>query len=564
MGNRVKIRVRGRADGPLTSVLPMSMAAAIVALGLANVAAAPPTLKLTDVTQASGISFVHTIGDDEMTNIVESTGVGCALLDYDGDGWLDIYLVNGVHLKGVSDPALAGQQTLSQATDRLYRNRGDWTFEDVTEKVGILPGGYGLGVSVGDFDNDGRRDLFVTNYGPNRLYRNRDDGKFEEVAKQLGVNDSHFGVGSAFLDIDGDTLLDLYVGNYLDYVPDFDSPDGFPGPSAYQAQVNLLYRNQDKTGFLNITEQAGLADFPGHTMGVGVVDFNEDGQWDLFVANDAMENYFFENQGDGKFLENALLTNVAYGANGDARGAMGAEVGDVNGDGMFDLFVPDFTHTCLYMNIGDGFFEDQSQQAGIAILCGHYVSWGAALVDLDLDTDLDIYIANGDARKLSGQPDLVFLNNGRGEFSEVSKTSGVAALKQRVSRGVAAGDFDNDGDLDLLVANLNERPVLLRNDTPRAGHHWLMLDLVGRQGKSNRDAIGAIVQCKVTGPDGSSKVLLRQRNSSGSYMCVHDQRLHFGLGSATSVAQLTVRWSDGSVQTLHDVKADQILKIEQE
>ncbi len=523
----------------------------------------PAALRFTDISRQSGIDFVHTLGDDKMTNIVEATGVGCALFDYDGDGWLDLYLVSGIHMDGISDPACADKETLRQATDRLYRNRGDGTFEDVTDKVGILPGGYGMGVAVGDYDNDGRRDLYVTNYGPNRLYHNLPSGTFEEVAAGTGVGDSHFGVGCIFLDYDGDSFLDLYVGNYLDYVPDFNTVHSFPGPTAYQGQVNLLFHNDSQGAFLDVTKAAGLAEIPGHTMGVGMVDFNEDGRWDLFVANDAMENFFFENRGNGKFEENALLTNLAYGANGDARGAMGAEVGDINGDGRCDLFVPDFTHTCLYMNQGDGFFDDQAQRAGIAIVCGHYVSWGAALVDLDLDTDLDIYIANGDARELVGQPDLVFVNDGRAAFAEVSRTCGLADLKPRVSRGVASGDLDNDGDIDLVVMNLNDQPVLLRNDTARQGRHWLMLELVGREGHSNRDAIGAVVRCRLPGDDGQSKTLLRQRSSSGSYMCVHDQRLHFGLGKAAVVPELIIRWPDGEEQTLRNVRADQLLRVKQ-
>ncbi|MHB8862102.1 MAG: CRTAC1 family protein [Pirellulaceae bacterium] len=537
---------------------------AALALAWSEAPAADPTLRFTDVTVPSGLEFRHVMGDDQMTNIVEASGVGCAWLDFDNDGWLDIYLVNGVHRDDVSDPRMVNRESLRNATDRLYRNRGDGTFEDVTERAGIRPGDYGMGVAVADYDDDGLRDLYVTNYGPNRLYHNLGNGRFEEVAEKAGVADSDFGVGSVFVDIDGDGRLDLYVGNYLDYVPDFNTADGFPGPTAYQAQINRLFRNMGGGQFQDVTQEAGFDKYAGHTMGVGMIDYNDDGRWDLFVANDAMENFFFENQGDFQFEENALLTSVAYGADGDARGSMGAEVGDVNGDGKFDLFVPDFTQTCLYVNQGEGFFEDQARQAGIAQACARYISWGAALADLDLDTDLDIYVSNGDARQLLAQPDLVFVNDGRGLFREVGQEAGLSALRPRVSRGVAAADMDNDGDLDLLITNLNDQPVLLRNDTPRQGRHWLMVDLAGRADQSNRDAIGAIVTCRVAQPQGGSATLIRLRTSSGSYMSVHDQRLHFGLGMAEVVAELTVRWPDGTRQTLHDVKADQVLRLTKE
>ncbi len=453
-------------------------------------------VRFTDVTKAAHLEFVHTIGDDKMTNIVEASGVGCAMLDFDGDGWLDIYMVNGVHLDGVSDPDAPDKPQRRTATDRLYRNRGDGTFEDVTEKAGILPGGYGMGVVVGDYNNDGRPDIYVSNYGLNRLYKNLGGGRFAEVAEEAGVEDKRFSVGVVFVDYDRDGDLDLYVGNYLEFDPDYKvayDTDTFPGPSAYEPQVNSLYRNEGNGTFTDVTTQSQLGEHLGRTMGVGVFDYDDDGHPDLFVPNDAMENFFFRNAGNGRFEEMALMTNVAFGMNGEARGAMGAEIGDVNGDSLVDLFVPDFTYTCLYINLGDGFFEDQARQAGIAALCDKHVSWGASLVDLDLDADLDLYVSNGDANHLIPHANLLFINDGKGVFAEVSESAGLTSHENGVSRGAVAGDIDNDGDLDLLVAQLNNSPLLLRNDTPHEDKHWLMLNLEGAEGRSNRDGTGARV-----------------------------------------------------------------------
>ena len=520
-----------------------------------------PPVRLTDVTQQAGLTFRHVMGDDEMSNIVEASGVGCAWIDFDSDGWLDIFLVSGAFRPDVNDPNVANKEIRSQATSRLFRNRRDGTFEDVTQQAGILPGDYGMGVTVADYDDDGRRDLYLTTYGTNRLYHNLGDGRFEEVAEKAGVANSGFGVGAAFADLDGDGPLDLCVGNYLVYDPTITSPEGFPGPTAYEGQVTRLYRNLGQGRFQEMTAEVGFDQHPGHAMGVSILDYNDDHKWDVFVSNDAMENFLFENKGSGPFEENALLSNMAYGADGDARGSMGAEVADVNGDGLFDLFVPDFTMTSLYVNQSGGFYEDQARQAGLVAACSRFVSWGAVVADLDLDTDLDIYVSTGDARKLIGQQDLVFVNDGQGVFRDVSKEAGVAAMDAQVSRGVAAADMDNDGDLDLLVTNVNDRPALLRNDSPRAGRHWLTVELVGRADRPNRDAIGAMVTCQVPDATGQMKSLIRLRASNGSYMSVHDHRLHFGLGSATVVPELQVRWPDGSVKTLQDVKADQVVRI---
>ena len=554
-----------RSDVHRSSILTLAMLASTV-LVLPPLARAETPIRFTDVTDSTGVDFVHTIGDDKMSNIVESSAVGCALLDYDGDGWLDIYLVNGVHLPGLSDEQVPDRTKLLHASDRLYRGRGDGTFEDVTSKAGILPGGYGMGVAVGDYDNDGDPDLYVTNYGRNLLYRNGGNQTFEEVGQAAGVADERFGVGAVFFDYDGDGDLDLYLGNYLEYDPKrgvASATHGFPPPTAYKGQPNCLYRNEGNGSFTDVTKGSGTEGLFGRTMGVGVFDYDDDGKPDLFVANDAMENHLLQNLGDGKFAEAALLCGLAYGASGETTGAMSAEIGDVDGDGRMDMFVPDFTYTCLYLNQGEGFFVDDARRAGISLVCGRYVSWGAVLADFDLDTDLDLYIANGDAYHLKGHQDLLMVNDGHGQFRDISAECGPWFHKQRVGRGVASGDIDNDGDLDLLVAHLNDRPALLRNDSARDDRHWLMVKLQGRTGQSNRDAFGSRIFCRIRAADGTLRTLVRRYYSAGSYMCVHDARAHFGLGQATTIPEIEIRWPNGAIQKLKDLKVDQVLTVQQ-
>jgi hypothetical protein len=520
-------------------------------------------VRFTDVTAAAGIDFVETIGDHKMTNIVESAGVGCAFLDYDGDGWMDVYLVTGCWTKGLSDPELdpREREKLASFTDRLYRNRGDGTFRDVTARAGLARQGYGMGVIAADYDGDGDQDIYVTNYGPNFLYRNNGDGTFSEGAKAAGVDDPRFSVGAVLLDYDRDGRLDLYVGNYVTYDPDYKyyyAPDGFPGPLAYTGQQDKLFRGKADGTFTDVTAQAGMEIQPiGRAMGVGAFDYNSDGFLDVFVSNDAMENFLLHNKGDGTFENRALDTGVAFGEAGDATAAMAVEIGDFNGDGLFDLFVPDMRFSCLYRNGGGGFFEDVSARSGVAAVCGQYVSWGSVLADFDLDGHLDLYISNGDVHHLEAHEDLVFRGDGRGRFTDVSETAGEWARTKFVSRGVAGGDFDNDGDVDLLVASLNDRPVLLRNDTPRRGRHWLSVRLIGRPG--NTDALGAVVKVRT-----AQSTLVRCRTSGGSYLSQHDSRIHFGLGPHEKVGLLEVIWPDGSRQAIKNVAVDRLLTVRQQ
>jgi hypothetical protein len=546
-----------RRDVPILTLTLLTIAAA----SLAGTNDGP--LLFTDVTTAAGIGFVETIGDDDMTNIVESTGVGCGFLDYDGDGWLDIYLVNGCWLEGVSDPKLDAKrrQTLAAATGRLYRNCRDGTFEDVTTRAGLARPGYGMGVVVADYDGDGDPDIYITNYGPNFLFRNNGDGTFAEVARNAGVDAPAFSVGAVFFDYDHDGRLDLYVGNYITYDPTVTpehAQDVVRSPLLYAGQPDRLFRGNADGTFTDVTRTAGLeVQPPGRAMGVAAFDYDGDGWLDVFVANDAMENHLWHNQGDGTFQNRALLAGVAFGESGAAAASMAVEVGDYDNDGLLDVLVPDMTQCCLYRNLGRGLFEDVAVRAGLAAVMNRYHSWGGVLADFDLDGALDIYIATGNACRLQGQENCVFVGDGHGRFTDVSASAGPALAQKFVSRGVARGDFDNDGDVDLLINNLNDRPVLLRNDTPRGERHWLGIELVGRP--PNRDAIGALVKVTVGG-----RTMVRPRVSGGSYLCQHDPRLHFGIGPHRQVDRVDITWPDGTRQMLGNVPADQYLVVRQE
>jgi hypothetical protein len=329
------------------------------------------------------------------------------------------------------------------------------------------------------------------------------------------------------------------------------------GPLTYQGQQDRLFRGNPDGTFTDVTHQAGIKIKPaGRAMGVGAVDYDNDGLPDIFISNDAMENFLLHNDGDGTFTNQALMAGVAYAEAGDAAAAMAAEVADYDGDGLMDIFVPDMTLCCLYRNMGGGIFEDVARRSGIAAAMTPHHSWGAAFADFDLDGDLDLYVSKGSAWRPEGQPDGLLVNDGQGRFEEVSKLAGAWTGRKFVSRGVAGADYDNDGDIDLLVASLNDRPVLLRNDTPRRGRHWLQVTLVGSG--ANRDAIGAVVKVRL-----GDKLMVRHRSSGGSYLSQHDRRIHFGLGEHRRADLLEVAWPDGSGQEIRDVWADQMLTVQQ-
>jgi enediyne biosynthesis protein E4 len=511
----------------------------------------------TDVTKEANIDFVHCMGDEEISSILEATGSGCAFLDYDGDGFIDLFVVSGGYLEGISEPDSPCKN--KNATDRLFRNRGDGTFEDVTEKAGVGGTGYGMGVAVGDYNNNGHPDIFVTNYERNILYRNNGDGTFTDVTEQAGVGRSLWSVGAVWFDYDRDGLLDLYVGNYLDFDPEYRlyyEADVYPGPLAYPGQPDFLYRNNGDGTFTDVSEKAGITK-TGRAMGILVADYNDDGWPDIFVANDAMENYLYRNKGDGTFEEVALESGVAFGQHGNSAASMGGDFGDYDNDGKLDLLVPDMTFNAIYKNLGDGLFEDISGSIGVGPASAQFWSWGGDFMDYDNDGRLDILIVNGDGHRLSGKQEHLLLRNeqvsGQTMFVDVSRQAGEYFDTRSVARGLCVGDFDNDGYLDFFVLNIDGPSALLRNDGSNR-NNWLTIKLVGT--KSNRDGVGARVVVR-----SGDLVQTEEKMSASSYLSQNDPRLHFGLGKRNEIDEIVIRWPSGKVQKLTGVKINQILTV---
>ncbi len=508
----------------------------------------------TDIAKQAGIDFVHSFGDEELSTIVEATGAGCGLFDYDNDGDLDVYLLNGCYMKGLSNPR--SRHLEGKLTNRLYRNDGDYTFTDVTEEAGVGDKGFAMACVAADYDNDKDIDLLVTNYGPNTFYRNNGDGTFSDFTQEAGLNNDLWGIGSTFFDYDEDGYVDLYVGNYLQFDPDYRfyyAPEHFPGPLSYEGQPDALYHNNGDGTFTEVTKEAGVHNPEGRAMGVTSCDFDNDGDMDVIVANDAMANYVYRNNGDGTFSEVALEVGAGFGQSGEATSAMGPAMGDLDRDGFFDLMIPDMRYGCLYHNQQGEYFEEMAAEAGIASVLGQYVSWGGDLFDYDNDGWLDAFIVNGDAHKLMTEEDCLFRNNGGVSFTDVSAKSGSYFQAKYVGRGAAFGDIDNDGDVDVLILNLGGPAVLIRNDGGNR-NHWLKVKTVGT--KSNRDGIGTRLRVTV----GDATQIGEVRSGTG-YLAMSDLRVHFGLGSHNQVDRIEAVWPSGAIQTMENVKADQILTL---
>ena len=526
--------------------------------------AGTPLPVFTDVTEAAGIRFKHSFGDFELSNIVEGTGAGAMFFDYDGDGWLDIYLVTGCWLEGVSDNR--GRSLRGKLTNRLYRSNHDGTFTDVTEKAGVPGGGFGVAASAADYDDDGHVDLYVLNYGPNILYHNNGDGTFTDVSKKSGLADPRWSVSAVWFDYDNDGDLDVYVANYLEYdsgkFRSYYAAAGYPGPLSYRGQPDALYRNNGDGTFTDVSKEAGVFNPEGRAMSASAADLYNDGHLDLYVANDAMENFYYESTGKGAFRNRALELGLAFGEGGQGVSSMGPCVGDVDRDGRLDLYIPDMNYGCLFLNRGTH-FEDRTTATGLAIVCGQYTGWGGLLFDCDNDGYLDLFVANGDAHHEYGEEDTLMRNDGKGKVLDVAKQSGPYFREKFVGRGAAYGDFDNDGDLDLLIVNLNGPAKLLRNDggAPIAGNghprNWLTVAARRPNGKS--EALGA----RVTVTTGSL-VQIHDLIPATGYLSQSDPRAHFGLGDSAAADLVEIRWPNGRRSQMKNVRANQFLKAVQD
>jgi hypothetical protein len=536
-----------------------------------SVGSSPDAAKFTDVTSALNINFEYVASHTSRKYLIETMGSGVALFDYDNDGRLDIFVVNGAPLNDPTGKSTIPQKSGPKDWNRLFHQKKDGTFEDVTEKAGLQGVGYGMGVAVGDYDNDGFEDLYVTAYGGNKLYHNNGDGTFTDVTERAGVAGTGWSTSAAWVDLDGDGLLDLVVLRYLQW--DFDDiycgerREGYRSychPDSFRPIAPLVYHNDGNGHFTEIAQKAGLA-LPGKGLGIALADYDRDGRIDLFIANDSMPEFLFHNKGNGTFEEVALQSGVAVDSEGHSYAGMGVDFTDYNNDGLPDIVVTNLASQiyALYRNNGDGTFNYESYPSGIGLMTMKHSGWGVRFLDFDNDGWKDLLITQGhdlDTIQLTfpdlryKEPMLLARNTGKG-FVDISAQAGDVFQKAWVGRGLAIGDIDNDGRLDAVVTTNDGALHVLHNATQNQ-NHWLTLELLGH--RSNRDAIGAEV--KLVTAKSSQWVTL---TTTGSYLSSSDKRVHFGLGSEALARTIEIRWPSGIRQTLKDVHADQILKVEE-
>ena len=526
----------------------------------------PCPIQLRDVTAETGIAFCHTDGSSGKYYIAETVTAGVATFDFDADGWIDIYLPNGAPLPGApTDPP---------PRHALYRNRGDWQFQDVSELANVVCHGFGMGAVAGDYDQDGFADLYVSNFGPKVLYHNNGDGTFSAVTDQAGVGDDRrLGAGVGFLDADRDGDLDLFVANYVQFDVAQNmvlTRHGFPeyvGPRAYPPEKLTLYRNNGDSTFADVNGESGIGRHPGKGMGLVCADYDQDGDTDIFVLNDVYQNFCFENDGTGRFEEVGLANGFKYNAEGVPLGSMGVDCGDYDNDGWLDFYQTSYQREMpvLFHNLGTGILEDVTTRSGAGDGTAQNVKWGCGFVDFDNDSHRDLFVALGHLQDTIDRWDppttyaarnVLLRNTGRGTFVNVTDQCGDGLLAVSSSRGAAFDDLDNDGDVDAVILNSRDRPTVLRNMDRESGgsHHWLQVQLRGVQ--TGRDGVGARVQ--VTAGD---LTLVDEVHAGRGYQGHFGSRLHFGLGRQDRVDRVEVHWIGGRTEVFSGVPVDRLANL---
>ena len=526
--------------------------------------AQPSRVTFRDITQQAGIDFRYTFGDLTYENILESSGSGITVFDYDDDGDMDLYMLNGTWLKDISDP---DGENFKDTPNRLYRNNGDGTFTEVAESAGINDHHWSMTAGAVDYDHDGDTDIYLLNYGPNVFYRNNGNGTFTDITEQLGLRGpdslngfTKWSVSVAFWDYNLDGALDVMVGNFLAFDPAYKSPtipDMMPHPSEYRGQTSMLYRQESDGSFTDVTREMGFYYEDSKCMGLTVFDYDDDGDMDLFQGNDHQLNFLFRNDTTSGFKEVAIAAGVAANDQGMPTGSMHGSIGDVDGDGLIDLLVTDLRYGALYRNLGNGLFEDITKVSGVAKAFAGKGEWAAVLFDYDNDGDLDIFSANGTAEELILQYPLLLENDGSGHFKDIGAELSPYFSRKRSGRSAAVWDFDNDGDLDIIVSHvdLQATATLLRNDGGNR-NHWLGITLKSKG--STAAAIGAKVSI-FTG----TKRQVHINQWATSYLSYSDPRIHIGLGEDDHIDKLEIRWPDGETEIVYNVETDLYIIIDQ-
>ena len=517
----------------------------------------------TDVTKQAGINFRYTFGDYTYENILESSGSGITIFDYNNDNFPDVYMLNGTYIEGISD---VEGKVFRNTGNKLYKNNGNGTFTEVSQEAGVNDLNWGMAAGAIDYDNDGDEDLYVLNYGPNVFYRNNGDGTFSDITGVLGLKGPEllngflkWSVGVAFWDFNSDNKIDAMVGNFLAFDPDYISqtdPDMMPHPSEYKGQASMLYQQQPDGSFVDVTKKYGLYFPDSKCMGLTIYDYDNDGDLDIFQGNDHQLNFLFRND-NLRFTDVAIASGVAANSHGIPTGSMHGSIGDIDGDGLIDLLVVDLRYGALYRNTGNGLFEDVTEKSGIAGVFAGKGAWGAAFFDYDNDGDLDIFSANGTAEELILQPPLLLENDGKGHFKNVGPELCDYFSTKRSGRAVAIWDYDNDGDMDIIVSHidLQATAALLRNDLANS-NHWIGLKLMGKNGPAS--AIGARIIVTI---GNKKRVYINQWSTS--YLSNHDSRLHIGLGQNKHIDRIEIFWSDGRKETYNNPPIDRYLTIKE-